>query len=93
LLQCPQHLDPVPTRHLHVERDDVGPRPRDEFHRRVAVGGRSDDLDTRDPSEDREEHLPVEGRIVDHDNLENAFKHGATRCWWADREVVGFRTS
>ena len=81
LLECPQHLDPVPARHLDVERDDVRPDPRDEFHCRVAVGGRSDNLHSRDPAEDREEHLPVEGRIVHHDNLENAFKHGANRDW------------
>ncbi len=79
LFECPQHLDPVPPRHLHIERDHVGPDPRDEVYRRVAVRSRSDDLHPRNPAEDREKHLPVEPGIIDHDNLENACEHGATR--------------
>ena len=54
-----EHLDAVPPRHLHIERDHVGLRPRDEFHRGVAVRSGPDNLDARDPPQHRQEHLPV----------------------------------
>ena len=54
---------------------------------RIAIGSRSDDLHPRNPAEDREKHLPIEPGIIDHDNLENACEHGATRSGWAKRGV------